>query len=126
MSSTGSRWLMCMSLLTTIGCGSTTSSTADCGAPFETSCDVPSDNGVHTCYDVVVADAAALQRAMSTCAGQATNGTVLSACCNHANAVARCVFTPTSGGTSTEWFLSGTLTTAQSACAGKGGAFTGF
>jgi hypothetical protein len=120
----GTRLLMCLSLATAIGCGSAANDTSSCGGSFETSCDLPNDNGAHTCYDVVEGDAAAVQQAKTTCSSAPSNGTVLSACCNHDGAVARCVFTPTSGGQSTEWFLSGTVAAAQSACAGKNGTFT--
>jgi hypothetical protein len=118
------RLLISVSFIAALGCGGSSSSSSDCGGAFETSCDVPSDNGVHTCYDVVAGDAAGVQQAKMTCAGQATNGTVVSGCCTHDGAVARCVFTPTVGGMSTEWFLSGTVTAAQSACTSKNGTFT--
>jgi hypothetical protein len=115
MDASGLRLLMCLPIVAAIGCGSAATS----------SCDLPSDNGVHTCYDVVVADAAAVQREKTSCAGPASNGTVLPACCNHNGAIARCVFTPSVGGaTSTEWFLSGSVATAQSSCSSKSGAFT--
>jgi hypothetical protein len=125
MNTTSRRLLICVSLLAPIACGGSSGGASDCGT-FEASCDVPSDNGVHTCYDVVVADAAAVQQAKTTCASQATSGSVLAGCCNHDVAVARCIFSPTQGGTSTEWFLSGTVASAQSACASKNGAFTAF
>jgi hypothetical protein len=51
------------------------------------------------------------------------SGTLLNACCNP-KGIARCIFTPAAGGTSTEWFLSGSVAAAQSACAGKNGNFT--
>jgi hypothetical protein len=118
------RLFVFVSLLAALGCGGSSSSSSDCGGAFAASCDVPSDNGVHTCYDVVAVDAAGAQQAKMTCAGQTTNGTVLPACCTHDGAVARCVFTPTVGGMSTEWFLAGTVSTAQAACASKNGTFT--
>lgn len=108
------------------GCGGGDAGASDCGGSLETSCDVPSDNGAHTCYDVVAVDDAGLARAKTTCAGSATSGSVLGGCCGHDAAVARCVFLPTEGGTSTEWFLSGSVAGAQSACASKGGTFTMF
>jgi hypothetical protein len=107
-----------------LGCGSATNGTDACGGSLASSCDVPNDNGVHTCYDVVSTDGTALQQQKTNCASAATGGTVLPGCCSHAGAIARCVFVPTVGGTSTEWFLSGPVANAQSACSGKNGAFT--
>jgi hypothetical protein len=107
-----------------MGCGGASNDTQSCGGMLESSCDLPNDNGAHTCYDVVVGDAAALQQAKTSCSSQTTGGTVLGACCSHAGAIARCVFMPTSGGMSTEWFLSGTVAAAQSSCTSKNGTFT--
>ena len=120
----GTRLLLCMALATMMGCGGGSNDTSNCGGTFETSCDLPSDNGAHTCYDVVENDPAGVQQTKTTCSSAPNNGTVLSACCNHDGAVARCVFTPTSGGQSTEWFLSGTVAAAQDSCTNKSGTFT--
>jgi hypothetical protein len=114
---------MCLPLLAAIGCGGGSSGTASCGGEFEVSCDVPNDNGVHTCYDVTALDGPGLQQAKMTCTGPGTNGSVLPACCNHDTAIARCLFS-TASGSSTEWFLSGGVGQAQSACQGKTGVFT--
>lgn len=105
--------------------GGGTSGAPDCGGGLETSCDVPSDNGAHTCSDYVAISAAGVQQANTWCTNPSyVGGTVLPGCCNHDGAIARCVFSPTEGGTSTEWFLSGTVAAAQSACDNESGAFT--
>jgi len=119
------RLLLCGTLFAALGCGSATSGTNNCAGSLEESCDVPNDSGGgHTCYDVVTVDAAHLQQAKMTCTFAGAGGTVLSGCCSQTGAIARCVFQPSVGGTSTEWFLSGTVANAQSVCSGKNGAFT--
>ena len=112
-----------LSLVAAIGCGGDSSNGISCGGTVETSCDVSNDNGLHTCYDYVAPDAASLQTAKSDCTSARANGTVLPACCDHSGAIARCVYTPTIGGTDTVWFLSGTVAAAQSACSSQNGAF---
>jgi hypothetical protein len=124
MNTSGSRFLMCLPIVAAIGCGSDPGATPDCTGPFESSCDLPNDNGLHTCYDVVVADAAGVRETKTTCAGPPSGGTVLPACCKRDGAIARCVFMPTHGGVSTEWFFSGSVATAQASCDSKSGTFT--
>ncbi len=109
--------------LAVVGCGNGTGS-SQCASNIETSCDVPNDNGAHTCYDVTGLNGdGGVQASNVVCTGTA-HGTVLTSCCNHAGAIARCVFMATNGATSTEWFLSGSVSDAQSACSGKQGTFT--
>jgi hypothetical protein len=107
-----------------VGDGGGTRAASDCTGSFHTSCDVPNDNGAHTCSDFAAISTAGVEQANTWCTNPTYVGGTVLPCCNHAGAVARCVFSPTEGGTSTEWFLSGSVAAAQSACAGKSGAFT--
>lgn len=117
------RFLMGFSLLTSMACGGTPKP-GECGGELVTSCELPADRGAHTCYDVVSIDAAHAADANRTCVGPYSNGTVIPACCNHSGAIARCVFRPSAGGTSTEWFLSGSVADAEGVCQSKSGTFT--